>query len=79
MMGLVINNRATAKQLQWLIEHDYYGSLRLNKQEAEDLITELMEQERLNMSKEHKGFVERLDEFDPYYLERYKQFKRGEI
>lgn len=38
---------ATEKQLAWLKEHQYYGTMQLTLKEAATLITEIMEQERI--------------------------------
>lgn len=58
-MSLKINNDATEKQLNWLREHEYYGKMNLTKSEAEQLITELMEQERIERRKNEYEYFER--------------------
>lgn len=37
---------ATDKQLTWLKEHEYYGTLILTKASATDIINSLMEEQR---------------------------------
>lgn len=77
-MSLTIRTEmASQKQLSWLKKHNYYGSLQLTKQAATQLIGEYMEQERIGINNNQKLFVERLNDFDPWYLENYKQFKKG--
>lgn len=75
----LFQSKATLKQLAWLREHDYFGSLELTKTEAGQLIEEYIEQERISMSRTHRDFIARLNNYDPQYLEKYRQFKQKGI
>ena len=51
-MSLKLTNSATKDQLQWLKNHEYYGKVNLTKDEASQIMTEIMEQERLHKDKQ---------------------------
>lgn len=78
-MSLILTNRITDKQKDWLIRLEYYGSMSLTTDEAEQLITELIEQERITMTKDQRDFINKLSEHDPDYLRRYRNILKGEI
>ena len=55
-MSLVIRNTITDNQRQWLRDHGYYGNFNLSREAAEQLITELIEQERLEKTKAERDY-----------------------
>lgn len=71
----LFRSKASLKQLAWLREHDYWGTLDLTKDEAAQLITEYIDQERATRTTRQRGYLELLTRHDPDYLERYKRTK----
>lgn len=70
---------ASEKQLDWLTQHNYYGTFELTKTEATRLIEEYIEQERMEMSRSERDFVKFLNAYDPEYLIRYRRIKKGMV
>jgi hypothetical protein len=56
-MGLIISNRATAKQIDMLRKLEYLGTWTLTIEEAATLIDELLEEQRMHR-----------DDFEPDYF-----------
>jgi hypothetical protein len=56
-MGLIISNRATAKQIEMLRKLEYLGTWTLTIEEAATLIDELLEEQRMHR-----------DDFEPDYF-----------
>lgn len=50
---------ASEKQLDWLRKHKYYGKMNLSKSEANTLIDELVEQEKLE-DRYKRDYMERI-------------------
>jgi hypothetical protein len=74
-MSLILSNRATDKQLDWLRELGYCGTMQLSYDAAARLIDECIEQERIAMTRDQRDFIKMINQHDPMYLERYKQIK----
>lgn len=72
----LFRSKATLSQLAWLREHDYFGTLELTKDEAAQLITEYIDQERATRTTRQRGILEAIDKAcGPDYLHRYKEIK----
>lgn len=56
----ITTEMATDKQLEWLKEHEYYGTLKLTKASATDIIESLMEQERHLRNRPEQAYWDRV-------------------